>query len=228
VDNEDLAFGAVPNLFSIDVDGERREVVGIGNKDGTYYVVDRDGVNAGSGVRWDGPDAASLPYWRRNVVPGGAIGGILATAAVDEQARRVFFSTGPGEDVFTPQQPTVHALDLDTGEVVWQNTAPPGERSDASYAPTTAVPGVVIVGSALTPHVRLYDAADGTVLWDEGIGDPGTLGGVGSGAVVIDGTLLVGTGLGFLSRDPQDISNVAANTPSSLVALCVPRAPGCP
>lgn len=227
VDNEDLAFGAVPNLFSIDVGGQRRDVVGIGNKDGTYYVVDRDGVNAATGVRWDDPDPSSLPYWRRNVVPGGAIGGVIATAAVDEQDRRVYFSTGPGEDVFTPQQPTVHALDLDTGEVVWQNAAPPGERADASYAPTSAVPGVVIVGSALSPRLRLYRAADGTVLWDEVIGDPGTLGGVGSGAVVIDGTLLVGTGLGFLSRDPQDISNVAANTPSSLVALCVPLAPGC-
>jgi outer membrane protein assembly factor BamB len=228
VDNEDLAFGAVPNLFSIDVDGEQREVVGIGNKDGTYYVVDRDGVNARSGVRWDDADPSSLPYWRRKVVPGGAIGGIIATAAVDEGSRRVFFSTGPGTDVFAPQQPTVHALDLDTGEVVWQNTAPPGRTTDASYAPTTAVPGLVIVGSALAPHVRVFDAVDGTLLWDESIGDPTTLGGVGSGAVVIDGTLLVGSGLGFLSRDPQDISNVSANAPSSLVALCAPFAPGCP
>jgi outer membrane protein assembly factor BamB len=210
------------------VDGERRDVVGIGNKDGTYYVVDRDGVNAGSRVRWDDPDPAFLPYWRRNVVPGGAIGGVIATAAVDEGTRRVFFSTGPGLDVFTPQQPTVHALDLDSGEVVWQNTAPPGERSDASYAPTSAVPGLVIVGSALAPRLRIFDAVDGTLLWDEVVGDPGTLGGVGSGAVVIDGTLLVGSGLGALSRDPQDISNVAANTPSSLVALCAPGAPGCP
>ncbi len=228
VDNEDLAFGAVPNLFSIDVDGQPRDVVGIGNKDGTYYVVDRDGVNARTGVRWDDPDASSLPYWRRNVVPGGAIGGVIATAAVDEDTRRVFFSTGPGQDVFRPQQPTVHALDLDSGEVVWQNTAPPGQTTDASYAPTSAVPGLVIVGSALSPRLRLYDAADGTVLWDEVIGDPTTLGGVASGAVVLDGTLLVGSGLGFLSRDPQDISNVAANSPSSLVALCAPLAPGCP
>ena len=228
VDNEDLAFGAVPNLFSIDVDGEPRDVVGIGGKDGTYYVVDRDGVNARSGVRWDDPDPSSLPYWRRNVVPGGAIGGVIATAAVDESSRRVFFSTGPGLDVFAPQQPTVHALDLDSGAVVWQNTAPPGQTTDASYAPTSAVPGLVIVGSALSPSLRIYDAADGALLWDEVIGDPTTLGGVGSGAVVVDGTLLVGSGLGFLSRDPQDISNVSANSPSSLVALCAPRAPGCP
>jgi polyvinyl alcohol dehydrogenase (cytochrome) len=227
VDNEDLAFGAVPNLFSIDVDGEARDVVGIGGKDGTYYVVDRDGVNIRSGVRWDDPDPSSLPYWRRNVVPGGAIGGVIATAAVDGSSRRVWFSTGPGEDVFTPQQPTVHALDLDTGEVVWENPAPGGETSDASYAPTSAVPGLVIVGSALSPRLRIFDAVDGTLLWDEVIGDPTTLGGIGSGAVVVDGTLLVGSGLGFLSRDPQDISNVSANAPSSLVALCAPLAPGC-
>jgi outer membrane protein assembly factor BamB len=98
VDNADLAFGAVPNLFTIDVDvggtTEARDVVGVGNKDGTYYVIDRDGVNATSGVAWDDPDPSSLPYWATNVVPGGSIGGIIATAAVDEGSERIYFSTG--------------------------------------------------------------------------------------------------------------------------------------
>jgi polyvinyl alcohol dehydrogenase (cytochrome) len=227
VDNDDLAFGAVPNLFSIDVDGTTRDVVGIGNKDGTYYVIDRDGVNARSGVRWDAADPSQLPYWRRNVVPGGAIGGVIATAAVDEAARRVYFSTGPGLDVFNPQRPTVHALDLDTGEILWQNEGPPGLETDASYGPTSAVPGLVIVGSALAPHLRIYDAADGDLLWQEVIGDPTTLGGIGAGAVVVDGTLLVGSGLGQLAEDPQEPSVIAARAPSSLIALCVPGSPGC-
>src|SRR5262249_2960498 len=45
VDNDDLAFGGVPNLFEIELAGKTRQVVGVGNKDGTYYVLDRDGVN---------------------------------------------------------------------------------------------------------------------------------------------------------------------------------------
>ena len=64
VDNADLAFGVVPNLFSINVDGVMRDVVGIGNKDGTYYVVPRDGVNVRNGVRWDAADATALPTGR--------------------------------------------------------------------------------------------------------------------------------------------------------------------
>ena len=89
------------------------------------------------------------------------------------------------------------------------------------------MPGLVIVGSALAPHLRIKDAADGDLLWQEVIGDPTTLGGIGAGAVVIDGTLLVGSGLGQLAEDPQDPSVIAARAPSSLIALCVPGSPGC-
>src|SRR5262249_41550501 len=61
-DTHDLDFGAVPNLFTITVNGKRRAVVGAGGKDGTYYVIDRDGVNRATGVRWDDADPSSLPY----------------------------------------------------------------------------------------------------------------------------------------------------------------------
>src|SRR5207247_1813280 len=83
IDVGDLDFGAVPNLFTITVSGKRRDVVGEGGKDGTYYVIDREGTNVANGVRWDDPDPAGLPYWATHVVPGGAAGGIIATAAVD-------------------------------------------------------------------------------------------------------------------------------------------------
>ena len=43
------------------------DAVGIGNKDGTYYVVGRDGVNEVTGVRWDSADPSGLPYWKRQV-----------------------------------------------------------------------------------------------------------------------------------------------------------------
>jgi outer membrane protein assembly factor BamB len=227
VDNADLAFGAVPNLFSIDVEGAPRDVVGVGNKDGTYYVLDRDGVNVRDGVRWDDADPSGLPYWTRKVVPGGSQGGVLATAAVDESARRVVFSTAPGASVLDPQRPTVHALDLDTGAVVWQNAETSGLAGDASFAPTSAVSSLVFVGSAVAPHLRIYDAASGDLVWNEVIGDPTTLGGVASGAVVVDGTLLVGTGVGVRSPNPSSPSDIASRSPSSLVALCVPAAPDC-
>jgi outer membrane protein assembly factor BamB len=228
VDNADLAFGAAPNLFSIDVDGTDRDVVGIGNKDGSYYVVDREGVNVRNDVAWDDSDPSALPYWQRKVVPGGATGGILGTAAVDETARRVYFSTAPGGDVGNPQRPTVHALDLDTGAIVWQNTSATSlPAGDASFGPVSAVPGVVIVGSVVTPHLRMYDSATGALLVDRIVGNPGTFSGVASGAAVLDGTLVVGAGIGTRSSGGSSPGDFAANTPSALVALCVPGTAGC-
>ena len=228
VDNDDLAFGAVPNLFAIDVDGVPTDVVGIGGKDGTYYVIDRDGVNERTGVAWNGPAPRALPYWERNVVPGGAIGGIIATAAVDEGARRVLFSTAPGDDVLAPQRPTVHALDLDTGAIVWQNAGTQALADDASYAPTSAVPGVMIVGSVITPHLRFFDTATGELVADHVVPAQETFSGVASGAAVIDGTVVTGAGIGARSSGGSSPGDFAAYTPSAVVAFCVPGAPGCP
>jgi polyvinyl alcohol dehydrogenase (cytochrome) len=220
VDNADLDFGAAPNLFSIMVDGTSRDVVGVGGKDGTYYAIDRDGVNARTGVRWDDADPAGLPYWRTQVVAGGSQGGIIATAAVDEAGRRVYFSTAPGTSVFSPQRPTVHALDLDSGAIVWENDAEP--TADASFAPTSAVPGVVFVGGASTGTLRSYDASTGA-----------RLGGVqiafvlASAPAVVDGTVLVGGGVGEQSDNHTDPADIVSRIPQSLTALCVPHGLAC-
>jgi Calx-beta domain len=218
----------VPNLFAIDVDGVPTDVVGIGGKDGTYYVIDRDGANERTGVTWDGPTRRALPYWERNVVPGGAIGGIIATAAVDEGARRVLFSTAPGDDVIDPQRPTVHALDMDSGAIVWQNVGTTGLTGDASYAPTSAVPGLMIVGSVITPHLRFFDTANGNLVADHPVPAQETFSGVASGAAVIDGTVVTGAGIGARSSGGSSPGDFAAYTPSAVVAFCVPGAPGCP
>ena len=57
-----------------------------------------------------------------------SFGGIIATAAVDEGARRIYFSTAAGDSVINDprrlrpaQQPTLHALDMDSGAILWQN-----------------------------------------------------------------------------------------------------------
>ena len=160
-DVEDLAFGAAPQLFSItaDVGGTPTEVevVGVGGKDGTYYVLDRAGVNQATGVAWNDDPAshlpAGLPYWATQVVPGGAIGGIIATAAADPDARRIAFTTAPGTDEDNsppgaPQLPTTHALDMDTGAVLWQTDLLPAV---GSFSATCSIPGVVLAGRRSSP-----------------------------------------------------------------------------
>jgi outer membrane protein assembly factor BamB len=230
IDNDDLAFGGVPNLFSIDVGGAAVDVVGVGGKDGTYYVIDRDGVNQANGVAWDDLDPSQLPYWWTQVVPGGALGGIIATAAVDIERRRVFFSTAPGDtqdEVETPQLPTMHALDMDTGAIVWDNGTVNGP--DASFSPTSALPGLAFTGSILSSRLRAFETQGdaGTLLLDKrlyetplGFGDA-----LASGGVVINGTLLIGEGVGFRGRD--SLSEAVSKIASPLIALCVPGEPGC-
>jgi outer membrane protein assembly factor BamB len=228
IDNGDLAFGAAPNLFSIeDADGSY-EVVGIGNKDGTYYVIGRDGVNERTGVRWDDPDPSDLPYWRRNVVAGGVLGGLPATSSVDEVRRRVIFSTAPGGIANTPpgvpQTPVFHALDLDTGDIVWETNG--AGAPDASFAPTSSIPGVSFFGSVLPGRLRAHRTDDdsGTQLLRMTI--PGIA--LASAPVAIDGTLIVGGGIGVRTGDPTDIQEIVSRLPVPLTAWCVPGTDGCP
>ena len=198
----------------------------MGGKDGTYYVIDRDGVNEVNGVAWNDADPKQLPYWKTQVVPGGDIGGIIASAAVDEERRRIFFSTAPGLDVFHPQRPTVHALDMDTGAVVWNNGTS-GAFSDASYAPTSAIPGVVFTGAVLSTSLRLWNADDGALLYNKIIASPAVANAIAGAATVVDGTVLVPTGIGTRSGDPHDLGDSISREPRSLVALCVPGTRGC-
>ncbi len=220
VDNDDLAFGAAPNLFTAVIAEEERAVVGIGNKDGTYYLLDRDGVNEVNGVRWDDLNNDDLPYWATNVVPGGPAGGILATAAVDREARRIYFGTAPGFGPFDPQRPTVHALDADTGAVLWQNTAEPA--ADATFSPTSAIPGVVFTGTVLGGFLRSYDAATGEKLGSIGVGVA-----VASAPVVIDGLVMVGAGIGTRGPNPESPADISSRVPQNLTALCVPGTAAC-
>ena len=220
VDALDFDFGAVPNLFTIDVDGAPRDVVGVGGKDGTYYVIDREGVNAHSGVHWDDADPSGLPYWRTNVVPGGSQGGVIATAAVDEGNGRITFSTAPGTSVLTPQQPTVHALDMDTGAILWENTAE--ANADASFASTSGIPGVVFVGGAVTGALRFYDAAVGTKLGSVPVSFV-----LASPPAVVDGHVLVGGGIGTRNGNPNSSSEIVSHIPSDVTAFCVPHSLAC-
>jgi outer membrane protein assembly factor BamB len=223
IDNDDLAFGATPQLFTIDFGGLPREVVGIGNKDGTYYVIDRDGVNEVSGVAWDDVDPSTLPYWFTNLVPGGVAGGIIGTPSVDESSKRIYINTAPGFDPLNPQQPTVHALNLDDGTIAWQNTAE-GPLADSSFAPTSGIPGFIFVGSVRPPgKLRVYDSATGTKVLERQSGFS-----VASAATVVDGTLIIGDGVGERNDNPTSPSNVTSMAPSVIVAFCAIATEGCP
>ena len=227
VDNDDLAFGATPNLFTIKLEGQNVDVVGIGGKDGTYYVLDRDGVNKLTQEGFDPLAPLELPYWLRNLVPGGPVGGIIGTPAVDQKARRIYIATAPGLSESMTQQPTVHALDLDTGDILWDNLGD-ATGTSGNFGPVGATSQLVIAGTFDFPILRFYDAESGDLLLEQLVGDQVTLGGMASGPVTVDGTLLVGSGIGDWTGNPDDTSSITARADCSLVALCVPGSKGCP
>jgi outer membrane protein assembly factor BamB len=208
VDNDDLAFGAVPNLFEAEIGGAVREVVGIGNKDGTYYVLDRDGVNELTG--------RIEPYWSANVVPGGPIGGIIGAASIGDGM--AVFSTGFGFSVTRPQKPAVHALDLRDGSVLWQDAS-----VDSSYAPCMGVPGLALCGGTPRPNVNVFARAGGTLL--KSVQAAPVPSGVSAGATIVGGQMFVGAGTGAFNEGDDALREANRDTP--LAAFCVEGAAGC-
>jgi len=94
------------------------------------------------------------------------------------------------------------------------------------------VPGLAFTGAVLSSSVRAFQTQDDSgekrlqtprlLVPVIGFGDA-----IASGAVVINGTLLVGVGVGFRGPAPGDPGEVVSRIPSPLVALCVPGQPGC-
>ena len=172
VDNEDLAFGAAPNLFTATIKGEERDVAGIGGKDGSYYLLDRDGKNAITG--------AIEPYWTRHVVEGSSIGGTTGTAAV--AGDRIFFTTAinPGAPAWM--------LNASDGTVVWSQ-----ELAAPYYGPSLASAGLVWTGG-IDAKLHALDADTGDILATVPLGHI-----VFSGPAIVDGTIYIGSGFGALN-----------------------------
>ncbi|HUF84058.1 MAG TPA: PQQ-binding-like beta-propeller repeat protein, partial [Acidimicrobiia bacterium] len=158
----DEDFGATGNLFP---DAAGRLVLGIGNKDGTYYALD--------------PQTGDL-RWRTTVAEPGnvrddfAIGGFLGSTAT--WRGNVFGATALGG------APYYHSLDGESGAVRWRGAQAP------SYAASAVVNGVVLNG-ALDSVLRAYDAATGAILWASPLAGP-----VSSGPAVVGDSVYVGSG----------------------------------
>ncbi len=207
-DNADLAFGAVPNLFTAEIGGAPRDVVGIGNKDGTYYLLERDGTNALTG--------RIEPYWQTNVVPGGPIGGIIGSASVGDG--QIVFTTGFGRSIAMPQKPAVHALDPRDGSVLWQEST-----VDASYAPCTGVPELALCGGTPRPDINVFARRDGEILTR--LRTAPVPSGVAAAAAVVGGQVFAGGGTGAFNEGSDALREALRDTP--LAAFCLAGRPGC-
>lgn len=180
-------FGSSPQVFTL---GGRR-AVGEGNKDGSYYVVDRDS----GALLWK-----AVEQGNGNVQDSQAVGGFIGNTAVGAPAPgaplQVYgasaidtpFRNDPATGQPVPQdEPTAGLTPMRSfaaadGAPAWQ--APQGP----SYGASTVAGGVVYNGS-LDGVLRAYDAAGGSLLWAFPLGAP-----ISSAAAVAGNTVVIGAG----------------------------------
>lgn len=162
--NDDLDFAGAPNLFTID----DQPVVGLGNKDGSYYVVDR----ATGALVWEQLAKAS------DLEPGSnfSFGGFIGPTAVSD-GTIVGGTAGQGADAC----PCNHGLDAATGQLVWQT------REALPVYGGTAIVNDLAFNGGIDFLVRAVDVATGETAWSADV--PGVV--AGAPAIVGDSVYAV-------------------------------------
>lgn len=181
----DWDFAGAPNLYEID----GRRVAGLGNKDGSYYVVDRtDGE-----LVW-----AAEAQRQAGSGDGFAFGGFIGALALVDGV--LVGGTAVGDC------PCQHAFDAGDGTLLWQSDEPTGTYAaaagvgdpartggeDEPVGATDRDAGFVFQGG-VDQTLRAFDVDDGTTLWEA------TLPAISSSGVSVAGDGLF-VGVGF--REP--------------------------
>jgi len=175
----DFDFGSAPNLFTATIDGQVRQLVGIGQKSGIYWAVDA---------------ATGAAVWQTIVGPGGPAGGIQWGSSVDH--KRIYVDNANSDNVAWTLQPSgkttsggaFSALDPATGHILWQTADPQGARD---FGFVSSANGVVYAGSNAGTGNNMFaiNGANGKILWRFQSG-----GSVMGGAAIVNGTVYWASG----------------------------------
>ncbi len=176
---EDYDVGAAPTLFEV----SGRAAVGVGDKSGMFYALDRDSGDL---------------IWGRELTPGSALGGVMTAAAFHDGVIFVGSNTWTNfggnlslTDIpFDAPENTcgVFALDVnDDGNTRWNI-----EFESVCIGGVAHAAGVVYIGTA-NGTVHAIDAKTGEEVWSDLAGPDG----IASGTSVSGGHLLVTHGWAF-------------------------------
>jgi polyvinyl alcohol dehydrogenase (cytochrome) len=171
--------GSGANVFLARIGNRVRDVVGIGEKSGVYWLFDAvTGELLWATLVGHGDDPGGIQW-------GTAVDGKRIYAAIGHNRNRVPYTLPSGETITGGSWA---ALDPSTGRILWQ-TKDPQDASD--LAALTVANGVVYAGSMAHTGNQMYalDAATGSILWDFEAG-----GSVVGGPAVVDGTVFWGSG----------------------------------
>ena len=192
----DHDFAASPGLITL-ADG--RDLLVVTQKSGVGYALD--------------PDREGAVIWEYRWGAGSPVGGVWGSTTDGERA---YFAVA---DQFTPAPGGLHAVDVATGEGIWQRppepplcAAGPG-CGPAQSAALTSIPGVVFSGSA-DGGMRAYAAETGEIVWTFDTNrEFDTVNGVaanggsmdGPGPVVAGGMLFITSGNGGIVGTPGNV-----------------------
>jgi polyvinyl alcohol dehydrogenase (cytochrome) len=198
----DFGFGA-GTVLAKGRDG--RDYVLAGQKSGWAFAVDPD---------------TGREVWRQRVGRGGVAAGIYFGMAAADGRLFVPVSDRPdGKAYDFPASPGLHALDIASGRILWRAPAPDvcagRETCFPGYGGAITTTGELVFAGSDDGHLRIHDAGDGTVLWDEDTarafptvnGIEGRGGAISGGAAPIawGGDLIVASGYGYASKMPGNL-----------------------
>jgi polyvinyl alcohol dehydrogenase (cytochrome) len=185
---QDSDFGAGANLFTATIHGQPKDLVGAGQKSGTYWAFDAD---------------TGATVWSTRVGSGGHLGGIHWGTATD--GTRIYTENNyEGTEPFPiggmgPQAGQMaatgvwSALDPSSGEILWQIANPvlAAPLNGASCnGPVAVTNGVLFAGSMdMAGTMFAFDAASGNMLWSFPSG-----GTVYGGPAIVGGVVYWGSG----------------------------------
>ena len=218
---KDLSIGDTPKVYDIDVEGTPTRVVGVGCKNGAFYVLDvSDGTILHQTPVYDGPPTHPLkvePNPRMLAFPS-PIGGLQSGCATD--GKRIFTNgidalylgtTVRGSDFRPPFGGKVVSLSGDTQTEFWRHNRPKideigGPRpipvfkdvGDPVASGVAVANGVIYFTTTASGKLVALDADQGTVLKEIDLGP------VWCGPSVSRGRVYVGTGNTLFSVDPGE------------------------
>lgn len=146
----DSDFGSTPTLFKATIKGTKRLLVGVANKNGTFYTFDRASLSVG-------------PLWRASIATiGGGCGpdcgdGSISPAAWDGST--LYVAGGQTTIAGVSCKGSLRALAPATGRFKWEHCLQDGPVLGA----VSMVPGVAVVGEGNT--LVLVATSDGHTLY---------------------------------------------------------------
>lgn len=206
----DTDFGAGPNLFTIERDGRREDAVGIGQKSGAYFTMDRD---------------TGRIIWGTQVSPDGPRGGTEWGTATD--GTRIYVPSSNSAYVATNLIPADvkteggfwSALDPVTGRILWQTptlapapvpSSPPSIQpplgATAEAEGSVSVANGVMYGEDAAGNFVALDTDTGRVLWSYRSGGAGI-----AAPAVAGGSLYWASGYGSIGATNNQVYAFSVN-----------------